>query len=565
MRILLLLAALVAGAAGATPDDGARRLDEAWIAIDKAIALSSAPGLVVGITDRSMLRKVAIHGYADLKTRRPLTADSLFAIGSISKSFTAVALMELRDENRFHPEDRIDQYLPWFAVESSFAPMTGQHLLTHTAGLPKYLPDLSSSRYTAYALRNFKPRYAPGEHFWYSNTGYQVLGYVLESVEQQPYHSIIQRRILAPLGMRASYAMIDDSLRSKLVMSYVRSATDGEYVEAPWFEYSAADGSIASTVADMSAYARLLLNAGKAGGKPLLSDESFKMLTTPLLSDYAYGLEVRHEQGGSVIRHSGSMAGFTSLVETHPSDGYGVVILSNGNREAALWRWIVDTVGAAYRGETIKPFQPKPVNSISMKKFAGQYRAIDGSTLNFASNSGSLSVVTCDASGTAAAAGGAECVHKRAVVLSPLGVDAFRTPVEDSNRLPYIFSRDGKDMGGPITQVSHGADWYVNTRHGGDSRVAAPPEYSTYVGHYENHNAEGPSVRVFVRQGRLVALEEGEVSEGGAVELDQVGPGVFRPTKPDYNPESVQFDTVVEGQALRMIMTGTPLYRMDTQ
>jgi D-alanyl-D-alanine carboxypeptidase len=556
MRLGLLFAIALVSAAHAAPSDVERRLDQALLAIERQVAASTAPGLVVAITDRKSLRKVIVHGYSDLKTRTPLTADSLFAIGSISKSFTAVALMELRDEGRFHPEDPITRYLPWFKVDSTFAPMTGQHLLTHTAGLPKYLPALSSSRYTAYALRDFKPRYAPGEHFWYSNTGFQILGYVLESVEHEPYHSIIERRILKPLGMQSSFAMIDDSLRSKLAMSYVRSPTDGAYVEAPWFEYSAADGSIASTAADMCAYARLILNGGTTAAHPLLSKASFDLLTTPVLSNYAYGLQVLKENGDTVIRHGGSMAGFSSLLETHVHDGFGVVILTNGNRDEELWQWIVDTVETAYRGDPVKPFTRRSSAAPAMDQFAGTYRAADGSTLDFTAVSGGLSVK--EGNGAARAGGGT-------VVLSPLGIDAFRTPTADPNALPFIFGRAGNAAAAAVTEVSHGARWYVNARYSGANDVATPPEYLGYVGHYENHNPEGPSVRVYVRQGKLMALEEGEVSAGGAVELVRIGPGTFRPTQPAYDPESVQFDTMIEGHALRMIMTGTPLYRMDTQ
>jgi D-alanyl-D-alanine carboxypeptidase len=561
MRCGILFAILLAAAVHAAPDDADRQLGQALLAIDKEVAASSAPGLVVAITDRVSLRKVIVHGYADLKLRTPLTAESLFAIGSISKSFTAVALMELREAGRFQQNEPIDHYLPWFKVNSTFAPITGQDLLTHTAGLPKYLPDLSSSRYTAYALRDFRPRYAPGEHFWYSNTGFQILGYVLEEVEHEPYHSIIERRVLKPLGMQSSYAMIDDSLRPKLAMSYVRSPTDGTYVEAPWFEYSAADGSIASTAADMSAYVRLLLNGGTSGERRLLSNASFKLLTTPALSDYAYGLQVREDQGKTVIRHSGSMAGFSSLVEAHPRDGFGVVILTNGNRDDAVWQWIVDTVGAAYRGDPIKPLERPSDAPPSVEQFAGTYRAVDGSTLDFTAVSGSLLVRMGDGAAKVATRAAAGAV----VTLAPLGIDAFRTPTADSNEMPFIFGRAGKEANAQVTEVSHGAKWYVNARYAGAKDIVTPPEYLRYVGHYENHNPEGPSVRVFVRQGKLMALEEGEVSAGGAVELTRAGSGVFRPTEPSYSPETVQFDSIIEGHALRMVMTGTPLYRMDTQ
>src|SRR6185295_2002313 len=216
--------------------------------------------------------------------------DSLFAIGSISKSFTAIALMQLSDEGRFDPQAPIATYLPWFAVKSSYAPITGHHLLTHTAGLPNYRADLASMPFATYALKDFEPSYPPGAHYWYSNLGFQTLGYALERIEGASYPAIIQRRLFDRAGMRSSAAAIDDRIRARLPVSYTRWPYTGEYVEEPWFEYTAADGSVVSTAADLAAYARVILNRGAAPQARVLSERAFDKLMTPALDNYAYGL-----------------------------------------------------------------------------------------------------------------------------------------------------------------------------------------------------------------------------------------------------------------------------------
>ena len=188
--LAMCVLALPGRAAAAEPD---AKLAEAAAAIDQALSHSSLPGLVIGITDRHGLRKVFVHGYGDLKTRKPLTAESRFAIGSISKAFTAIALMQVAQENRFDPHAPITNYLPSLVVHSRFAPITGHDLLSHTAGLPNYLPDSASSRYAAIELQDFEPAYAPGAHWWYSNTGFQLLGYALENIEHEPYTKIVRR------------------------------------------------------------------------------------------------------------------------------------------------------------------------------------------------------------------------------------------------------------------------------------------------------------------------------------------------------------------------------------
>jgi D-alanyl-D-alanine carboxypeptidase len=284
----------------------------------------------VAISDRQQLKKIMVHGYADLKTKMPLTPDSVFPIGSISKSFTAISLMQLLDQKRFDPQATVASYLPGFRLKSRFKPIMGHDLLSHTSGIPNYRADLSSSRYAAYALQDFEPTYAPGSHYWYSNIGFQILGYVLEEITGSSYRDYVEQHLLRPLGMNATYSVVDDSMRTKLPVSYLKWPFSSSWAEWPWFEYAAGDGSIASTAADMCAYARLLLNGGDTPAGRLISPQAFALLTKPNLESYAYGLHVVQTDGEEVIAHSGSIAGFNSHVEAHMHDGFALVLLSNG-------------------------------------------------------------------------------------------------------------------------------------------------------------------------------------------------------------------------------------------
>ncbi|MBS0613975.1 MAG: beta-lactamase family protein [Proteobacteria bacterium] len=263
MRVILTVLALALTTTALADVDA--RLAETGKAIEVALAASPAPGLVIGITDREKLRKVIVHGYADLKTRTPMRADSRLAIGSISKAFTSIALLQLADEHRFDVKAPITRYLPWLDIHSSYAAMTGRDLMSHTAGLPYYLADSASSRFAGLELKDFEPTYAPGAHWQYSNTSYQLLGYALESIVHGPLSSIIRRRVLEPLGMSSSSAIIDDAERTRMVVSYVRWPYDGRYVEAPWVEYTAGDGSIVSTVVEVSHGADWHVNRDFAG------------------------------------------------------------------------------------------------------------------------------------------------------------------------------------------------------------------------------------------------------------------------------------------------------------
>ncbi len=535
--IFVLLLACIA--ASGQSDTLAARLDRAYAEIGKVVQASSVPGMVIGITDRNGTLKIFTHGYADVKTKAPITGDSLFEIGSITKSFTAITLMQLMDEGRFDPQAPITKYLPWFAVQSKFAPITGHHLLTHTAGIPNYRPDLASMPYATYSLRDFEVSYAPGKHYWYSDIGFQTLGYVVERIEGVPYHTVIERRIFNRLGMGSSKAVIDDELRAKLAVSYAQWPYTNEYLEQPWFEYRAADGSVASTVGDMLTYARLILNRGKTPKGRVLSERAFQMLTTPALNSYAYGLFVRSVDGNTVISHGGTIAGFHSSMEAYMNDGFGIVALGNATLNASVDAWIANTVKAAIRNEPLPKFpeRPTPEQVRSTAQWAGIYTGSGGMKLEFVVTANGLALKKGDSS----------------VALTRVGRDAYSSDAGDLMEFPFAFERDG----GKVVAVSHGSDWYRGAAYKGPTEFKTPPEFAPLVGRYENHNPEGDPVRIFIRNGRLFMAN----GRSEATELQQYGQNLFGPGTPYFNPERYRFDSIVDGHALRMFASGMPMYR----
>src|SRR5690606_12585613 len=141
----------------------------------------------LALVDRRGLITARTYGYANLDRHTPVEPDTRFQVGSISKSFTALALMQLADSGRFDPQRPVSAYLPWFTPANRFAPITGHHLLTHTSGLPADRDDVPSSRAQAYLVRERTVATPPGTHWAYSNIGYQVLGALLEILTQQRY------------------------------------------------------------------------------------------------------------------------------------------------------------------------------------------------------------------------------------------------------------------------------------------------------------------------------------------------------------------------------------------
>ena len=224
------------------------------------------PGLALAVTDREKLLRPATFGYADLAAARPVRPDTMFEVGSIGKSFTNVALMQLRDEGRLDLHDPVSTHLPWFEVQSEFAPITTHHLMNHTAGLPSGTDVGPHGLYEAWALRDLSTGSPPGEYFRYSNVGYKVLGFLLEELDGRPYAESIQARVLDPLGMGKSHPVIGHDTRKLAAVGY-RSFYDDRpehvshgLVPALWTEYGVGDGCQAATAGDMAIYLRMFMN-----------------------------------------------------------------------------------------------------------------------------------------------------------------------------------------------------------------------------------------------------------------------------------------------------------------
>src|SRR3989454_2670278 len=343
------------------------------------------PGVSLALTDRTRLLRVKTYGFANLDSRAPLRPDHLLEIGSISKSFTSIALLQLHDEGRFDPKTPAPTYLPWFSIESSFEPLTPHDLLSHTAALPRDRDDIVSSLYQAVALKERVVGEAPGQHFRYSNIGYQVLSYMLEELSGKPYAEIIRARILEPLGMTHTVPAITSDLRPRLAVGYESlyddrpSPPDHPLVPGTWTEYGAGDGCIAATPADLAAYVRMLLNRGAGPRGRILSEDGFNLLIQPVIKagedwSYGYGLETRQAFGHTFVAHSGGMIGYYARIVADLDSGLGVAVMINGpgNRERLASYALLLLESALHR----QPLPPTRVKNAA--DYAGSYTPAGG-------------------------------------------------------------------------------------------------------------------------------------------------------------------------------------------
>jgi len=537
------------------PGDRLRRAVRSIDALIKAeMRNSRAPGVALALTDRRGVLHLATYGFADAKTRTPVTQATLFEIGSIGKSFTAVALLQLRDQGRIDPRRPVKDYLPWFDIQSGFAPIQVHHLLSHTAGIPSDRDDIPSGPYRVIGAKDLVTGSPPGTRFSYSNLGYQILGYVVEEVAKLPYGQVIRQRILEPLGMTRSEPVLTNAIRPRVAIPYVPLFDDRPdhrsrpLVEARWFEYGDGDGSIATTAADLAAYVRMILNRGMGPKGRILTEEGFNLLTHPVVPVgdgrfYGYGLYRSESEGRRMLSHSGAMIGHRSYIAADMDDGLGVVVLVNGPlRLGGIGEFALRVVRAARRAETLPP-RPRstPDSTIpNATEYAGSYQSPDARQLRFSAQADRL---------TLAAADGPVTLERR-------GPDRFIAPRRDFDQFLFEF---GRDSSGSVVEVLHGSDWFVNERYRGPRGFDPPPSWRTHPGHYRTENAWFTNFRVVLRKGKLWVIRPGgDVDE--LVPLDR-GASLFRVGSDSLSPDRVRFGMVVGSRTLNVNYTGVDFYR----
>ena len=510
------------------------------------------PGLTLGIADRNGVVAVRTYGHADVKTGLAVTPQNLFEIGSITKSFVGITLLQLREEGKLDLNRPIREYLPWLRIESSHAPITTHHLLTHTSGLPNPLSLPSIPLWTAHA---------PGEHFHYCNAGYQILGLLIETLDKRPLRESLRTRIFKPLGMNASEPVISHETRQRMPVSYWPLYDDrpfqrhGPIVEAPHIAMDNAAGCIASTPGDMALYMRMLLNNGRMGRTPqgrLISEESFALFMKPAIpspgfgegAGYGYGIAVQPVEGRTLLRHTGGMVSFSSALQVDLDAGFGAFASVNaslaGYRPNAVAAYALAVLRAEAEKKPLPPMPEldDPYKVANAADYVGTYTAPAGSDTR---------KLVLSAEGTLL-----KLVHKgEQIPLEIVAPDHFYVSHPDFALFPLSFERTEKT----VTEASSGGDWYAGERYTGSRTFETPPEWRAFAGHYRNENPWEGSFRVVLRKGRLWL---------GGDPLVPLGPGLFRLGEEEHAPNRIRFEDVANGKALRAVVSGVEYRRIET-
>lgn len=355
------------------------------------------PGAAILITQdgQTLLRKG--YGLANLEWQIPVSTETVFRIGSVTKQFTAVLTLMLMEQGKLSLQDPIEKFVPDYPTHGHL--ITVEHLLTHTSGIKSYtdmkswpadwgknfsLDELIS--YFKYQPMNF----APGQKWSYSNSGYILLGAIIEKCTGITYSQFLQESICEPLGMKSTWLELPGLIIPRRAEGYSKGAKGYQTAAHINMTQPLAAGGIVSTVGDLA-----LWDAALYRGK-LITAENLHRAHTPInLPDgssthYGYGWGIHAFEGLEVIDHAGGIHGFVCHVLRFPSKRIFAAMLTNSDTpsqspENATFRGALLALGSTFR-------EPEKVGLLEEEalKFVGKYEMESGAALTISINNGDL-------------------------------------------------------------------------------------------------------------------------------------------------------------------------------
>jgi len=363
-------------------------LFEAWT--EAHVAYEDWPGVSVGIVHDQELIWTRSFGAANRETGEPAGTQTLYAIGSVTKMFTAIALLGLRDQGKLGLDDPVAEHLPWFNqlrnVQPEAGPVTIRHLLTHSSGLPREAASLDWTGHTAPDLRQLIAdlpaqalSWSPGSRWKYSNLGVSLAGAIIATVSGQPYEEYVAEHILGPLGMTAT--TYSPRPGAKVAKGYGRHRTHGPRETLPVFRagaYAPACG-LWSNVEDLARLASWQFRLRASEEREILRASTLRDMQRVHWLDPTWNLGLGlgfllPRQPRGMLGHGGHISGFCAGFTLLPADRIGIVVLSNGDDVAAtgirdrIYDWVVPAIRDVLGGAQPVALAPE------LQKYVGKYQ-----------------------------------------------------------------------------------------------------------------------------------------------------------------------------------------------
>lgn len=328
---LILVCAVLGGCGDA---DGVKAQSAQVDALFAPFTSGVQPGAAVMIIRDGEILHQAGYGYANLDEQQPIRSNTAFRLASVSKQFTAMAVMVLEEDGALSYDDPVSKYLPQLAP---YEGVTIRHLLTHTGGLPEYYESIdteSSQPTNADALRLLgemdEAVFAPGEQYEYSNPGYDMLAPLVEAASGMEFPVFMKQRVFEPAGMHAS--LIHDHRPPEIPHRALGYAPAGDGFALDDFDPLngiVGSGGMYSTLQDFFAWDQALYGSAPVSRQSIQTAFTPMKLADGTSTDYGFGWRVDEYQGRRRVRHGGSWVGFRTHIARYPESRFSIVILSN--------------------------------------------------------------------------------------------------------------------------------------------------------------------------------------------------------------------------------------------
>lgn len=312
-------------------------------AVEYEVARTNLPALSISLTDRDRCVWASGFGFQDADKRVPATADTIYRVGSVSKLFTDIAVMQLVEQGTLDLDAPVETYLPDFKPRNAYGiPVTLRRMMSHRSGLVRespvgnyFDPTQPSLKETVASLNQTSLVYKPDSKTKYSNAAIAVVGAVLESKLTVSHPDRVRQSILEPLQMRSSNFVITPSIRDKLATGWMWTY-DGRRFKAPEFLLGTGPaGNMYSNVVDLSKFLSCLFRNGQTSSNRILETESLDLMTTPLSDTagrsegFGLGFYVQNLDGFRKIGHGGAVYGFSTQLAALPQRKLGVAMASS--------------------------------------------------------------------------------------------------------------------------------------------------------------------------------------------------------------------------------------------
>jgi len=472
LAVLTVLLCANAEAQGRSVADNAEvvtnlKLMERWIEAQRLYR--GLPGLSVALVHDQDLIYAGGFGFADLDDEVPATKTTLYRIASITKLFTATAILQLRDQGKLQLDDPIERHLPWFRIKNRFPnapPVTIRHLLTHTSGLPREaaFPYWTDYKFPSRAevIRGLEQQETvfPSEtKLKYSNLAYALAGEIVSEVSGTPYSEYVTSNILNPLGMASTTVYFQDVHRKLLATGYSRKLDDGSRKEMPFLNAKglASSANMTSSVEDLARFASLQFREGHVvfgsqilKGTTLREMHRIQWLSPDWESGWGLGFAVWKQDQRTVVGHSGWVNGYRSQISLLPDEKIAVIVLTNADDADASYfaRQILTMMLPSLR-RAAAPSLDVSIADPSWARYTGKYQDPWWFETEILIMNGRLVMYEHNYPPE-------DNPRRRLVELSPEGPNTFRMTGENGNGELVIFEMDS---GNKVVKVKVGENF----------------------------------------------------------------------------------------------------------